>query len=270
MSRFRVSADCEMAYAVDDFTDPWAPSETVVMLHGLAESGVAWRGWVPHFAREYRVVRPDLRGFGQSTPMSPDYEWHHDQILDDVLTLLDHLKIERAHVIGAKIGGTLAMRLAARNPERLLSFAAVGAPVSLKSFSSQTPVWRAQIRDQGVKSWVASTMEARLGTSLPKKAVDGWIDLMAATAPSTLEGFLQMVPTIDVTGDLPTIACRGLIVTTTLSPLGSVADVRRWQQMIPRSELAVIEGDLYHAAASAPDRCAELVKAFVMKNDQRD
>ena len=66
---------------------------------------------------------------------------------------------------------------------------------------------------------------------------------MAATAPSTLEGFLQMVPTVDVTADLPAIACRGLIVTTTLSPLGSVADVRRWQQTIPRSELAVIEGD---------------------------
>jgi 3-oxoadipate enol-lactonase len=270
MSRFRVSADCEIAYAVDDFTDPWAFSETVVMLHGLAESGAAWRGWVPHFAREYRVVRPDLRGFGQSTPMSPDYAWRHDQILDDVLSLLDHLGIEKAHVIGAKIGGTLAMLLAARNPQRLLSFAAVGAPVSLKSFSGQTPVWRAQIRDQGVRPWAASTMEARLGTSLPKKAVDWWIDLMAATAPSTLEGFLQMVPTVDVTGDLPAIACRGLIVTTTLSPLGSVADVRRWQQTIPRSELAVIEGDSYHVAASAPDRCAEVVKAFVMKNNPHD
>ena len=110
------------------------------MLHGLAESGAAWRGWVPHFAREYRVVRPDLRGFGQSTPMSSDYAWRHDQILDDVLRLLDHLGIEKAHVIGAKIGGTLAMLLAVRNPQRLLSFAAVGAPVSLKSFSGQTPV----------------------------------------------------------------------------------------------------------------------------------
>src|SRR5580698_1535758 len=133
MARFRVSTDCEMAYAVDDFTDPWARSQAVVMWDGLAESGEAWRGWVPHFAREYRVVRPDLRGFGQSTPMPPDYPWRHDQILDDVLNLLDHLGIQKAHVIGAKIGGTLAMRLAARNPQRLLSLAVVGAPVSLKS-----------------------------------------------------------------------------------------------------------------------------------------
>jgi 3-oxoadipate enol-lactonase len=270
MSRFRVDADCEMAYAVDDFTDPWVPSESVVMLHGLAESGEAWRGWVPHFARDFRVVRPDLRGFGQSTPMPPDYPWRHDQILDDVLSLLDHLGIERAHVIGAKIGGTLAMRLAARYPQRMLSLTAVGAPFSLKSFSGQTPVWRSQIREQGVKSWVASTMEGRLGTTLPRKAVDWWIKLMAASAPSTLEGFLQMVPTVDVTGDLASIACRGLIVTTTRSPLGSVADVRRWQQTIPRSELAVIEGDSYHIAASAPDQCAELVKAFVIKNDPQD
>lgn len=269
MSRLRVSPDCEIAYVVDDFTDPWIAPQTVIMLHGLAESGEAWRGWVPHFAREYRVIRPDLRGFGRSTPMSPDYRWQPDRILDDLLSVLDHVGVEKAHVIGAKIGGTLAMRFAARNPERLLSFAAVGAPVSLRSFAGQTPVWRAQIRDQGVRWWVASTMEARLGSSLPRQAVDWWISLMAATAPSTLDGFLQMVPTVDVSGDLPGITCPGLIVTTTLSPLGSVADVRGWQQTIPGSELAVIDGNSYHVAASAPDRCAELVKAFVMKSGRR-
>lgn len=268
MPHCRVSADCEIAYVVDDFTDPWSDPQTVLMLHGLAESGEAWRGWTPHFAREYRVLRPDLRGFGRSTPMPADYRWHPERILDDLLRLLDHVGVERVHVIGAKIGGTLAMRLAARDPERLLSLAAVGAPVSLKSFAGQTPVWRAQIRDQGVRWWAASTMEARLGTSLPRPAVDWWIGLMAATAPSTLEGFLQMVPTVDVSADLPRIACPGLIVTTTHSPLGSVTNVRGWQQTIPRSELAVIDGDSYHVAASAPDRCAELVKAFIKNNGQ--
>ncbi|MFN7192256.1 MAG: alpha/beta fold hydrolase, partial [Rhodospirillales bacterium] len=45
----------------------WGPlraKRTVLCVHGLAESGEAWRGWVPHFARHYRVVRLDLRGFG--------------------------------------------------------------------------------------------------------------------------------------------------------------------------------------------------------------
>ena len=69
MPSFRPSPDLEMHYVVDDFTDPWTQPETVLMLHGNAESGLAWWAWVPTLARHYRVVRPDMRGFGQSTPM---------------------------------------------------------------------------------------------------------------------------------------------------------------------------------------------------------
>ena len=49
----------ELFYTVDDFTDPWRGADTVVLLHGNAESGEAWRAWVPHLARHYRVVRVD-------------------------------------------------------------------------------------------------------------------------------------------------------------------------------------------------------------------
>ena len=68
MPTFRPTADLEMHYEVDDFTDPWRRPQTVLLLHGNAESGLAWYGWVPTLARRYRVVRPDMRGFGASTP----------------------------------------------------------------------------------------------------------------------------------------------------------------------------------------------------------
>ena len=48
------SADLEMHYEVDDFTDPWTTPETILMLHGNSESGLAWYGWVPLLARKYR------------------------------------------------------------------------------------------------------------------------------------------------------------------------------------------------------------------------
>ena len=69
MPTFRPTPDLVMHYEVDDFTDPWRQPETILLLHGNAESGLAWYGWVPALARHYRVVRPDMRGFGQSTPM---------------------------------------------------------------------------------------------------------------------------------------------------------------------------------------------------------
>jgi 3-oxoadipate enol-lactonase len=46
---------CKIFYTIDDYTDPWRKAETILFVHGLAESGEAWRAWVPHFARHYRV-----------------------------------------------------------------------------------------------------------------------------------------------------------------------------------------------------------------------
>ena len=69
MPSFRPTPDLEMHYEVDDLTDPWRDPQTILMLHGNAESGLAWYAWVPKLARHYRVVRPDMRGFGASTAM---------------------------------------------------------------------------------------------------------------------------------------------------------------------------------------------------------
>src|SRR5690606_14137980 len=121
---------------------------------------------------------------------------------------------------------------------------------------------RKQIREQGVEPWVRETTEGRLGTSLPPPDIEWWVRLMSKTKASTLESFLRMVPTVDVTADLPRIQCPVLVITTTGSGLGSVESVRAWQETIPHSKLEVLRGDSYHVAATDPDKCASLVRAF--------
>lgn len=255
-----------LAYRIDDHTDPWRPTDTVLMVHGLAESGESWRAWVPHLSRHHRLLRPDLRGYGQSTPMPGDYPWRLDRLVQDLVTLLDRLGLERVHVVGAKIGGTIGLRLAAMHPDRVISLSAIGAPVSLTSFAERAPAWRKQIREHGVKPWAQATMNGRLGSGLPDAAVAWWVDLMATTAPSTLEGFLQMVPTVDVTPCLDAIRVPTLVVTTTGSQLGSTNEVEQWQRKISGSKLEILPGDSYHIAASDPDACAALVAAFLAQH----
>lgn len=256
----------KLAYRVDDFTDPWKPADTVLMLHGLAESGESWRAWVPHLSRHHRLLRPDLRGYGDSTPMRADYRYRLDGLVADLIALLDHEKLARVHVVGAKIGGTIGLRLAALHPERVISLSAIGTPASLTSFSERAPTWRKQIREHGVRPWAEATMNGRLGSGLPQEAVNWWIDLMARTAPSTMEGFLQMVPTVDVTDCLEQITAPTLVVTTTGSMLGSTSEVEAWQRRIGNSQLEVLPGDSYHVAASDPDLCAEMVAAFLKRH----
>ena len=105
MHSLRISPELDMHYVVDDFTDPWRSAETILLIHGNNESGYAWYGWVPHLARQYRLVRPDMRGFGRSTPMPEDHPWSLDRVVDDFIALMDYLAVPSFHLVAAKIGG---------------------------------------------------------------------------------------------------------------------------------------------------------------------
>lgn len=263
MNFTEIEPGLKLAYRIDDNTDPWRPADSVLMIHGLAESGESWRAWVPHLSRHYRLLRPDLRGYGQSTPMPGEYQWSIDRLVADLITLLDREGLARVHVVGAKIGGTIGLRLAALHPDRVISLSAIGTPASLTSFDERAPTWRKQIREHGVRPWAEATMNGRLGSAMPPEAVQWWIDLMAKTAPSTMEGFLRMVPTVDVTDCLGDICAPTLVVTTTGSMLGSTSEVEAWQRRIKESRLEVLPGDSYHVAASDPDACADMVAVFL-------
>ena len=262
LSRIRVSDDCHIAVRIDDYVLPWDMSAPVVMLHGLAESGEAFRRWVPYFAAHHVVLRPDLRGFGESTSMDSEYPYRFQQLGEDIIRLLDELQLDRVFLVGGKIGGALAMHLAAAHPDRVIAVAAVAAPVSLKVLAERAPGWRQQIREQGVGAWVRETTEWRLGTSLPPAAVDWWVELMSKTPASTLEAFLKMVPTVDITAEVPHIQCPTVVITTTGSGLQTVDAVKVWQQTIVGSTLEILPGDSYHVAATDPDTCARIVSEF--------
>ncbi len=137
--RFEVEPGVELHYVVDDFTDPWQPAETIVLIHGLAESAEAWRAWVPHLSRHYRLVRLDVRGYGLSTPMAEDYPWTMERLLEDVAALASHLGLARFHLLGAKSGGSLVLQYAARHPEQVISVMAMTPPVV---GAAAVPEWR--------------------------------------------------------------------------------------------------------------------------------
>ena len=264
MPTVRIDNDLEMHYLVDDFTDPWRTPETVLMLHGNAESGAVWFGWVPHLARHFRVVRPDMRGFGQSTPMPAEYEWTLDRIADDYAELLRKLGIARVHLVGAKLGGTVARRFAARFPDLVTTLTVVGTPPPNRddrraAIDALIP----EFETQGVEPWARRTMSGRLGSRFPAEGAEWWVKHMALTAASSQVGFMRTIPTANIEQDLPRIRARTLVITTEGSALGSVEHTRAWQEKIPNSRLLVLPGDSYHVAASDADRCAEATLAFI-------
>ncbi|MFH1604516.1 MAG: alpha/beta hydrolase [Pseudomonadota bacterium] len=264
MSTMRVAPDLEMFYLVDDYTDPWKESETILLLHGLAESSASWFAWIPHLARDFRIVRPDMRGFGNSTPMARSYPWSMDVIVNDLAHLMMELGIARFHLVGAKIGGTVARRFAARFPERVSSLTLAGTPPPFRdTVAARAEAWTKEIEGAGLESWARRTMAGRLGSQFPAEGVEWWVGLMARTAVSGVLGAILPIPATDIRADLPKIACPTLVITTEGSALGSVEETAAWQQQIPDSTLLVLPGNSYHVAASDADRCARETLAFI-------
>ncbi|HTC11732.1 MAG TPA: alpha/beta hydrolase [Acetobacteraceae bacterium] len=264
MPTFRPTPDLDMHYQVDDFTDPWRAPETILLLHGNAESGLAWYAWVPALARRYRVVRPDMRGFGQSSVMPADYPWSLDALAEDFCRLMDHLGIDRFHLVAAKIGGTIARAFAARRPERVRTLTVVGTPAPWRvGVAARVPTLRRELEMHGVEHWARQNMGGRLGSALPREGVAWWTQFMGGTSLSTQLGFMATIACADIRADLPKIACPTLVITTENSGLGSVADTRAWQQQIPNSELVVLPGNSYHVAVTHADRAAAATLAFI-------
>ena len=157
-----------MAYEDHWFGEPWTVPETVVMVHGNSESSRAWTCWVSHLARRYRVVRPDLPGFGES-PEPPGYGWSATELAADIGLLLDGLQIETCHLIGAKYGGSACIRLAIEQPHRLSSLCLFGSPVRGSGSGNAD-----MIRAKGVRQWATDTMRSRLGSAASEAQMTWW------------------------------------------------------------------------------------------------
>lgn len=251
-----------LAWRLDDFTDPWGQASTVLFVHGNSESGRAWDRWVGPLARDFRLLRPDLRGFGDSQAMPETHAWSLPEIAADLSQLLDHLALDRVHVVGAKLGGLMSLYFAARYPDRVRSLAVVGSPVSGAELTrGVTP--DAQIREHGVGAWARETMAARLGPQMPPAAHEWWADYMGRTSQQTQLGFLRALPGFDVRSDLSRITCPTLVISTQAdTPVGNPQSVGAWQQQIPHSQLEVVAASGYHAALTAADELAPRVAAF--------
>jgi len=264
MPVLRIAPDLDLHYLVDSFADPWREPATILMLHGNAESSASWYGWVPTLARRHRVVRPDMRGFGASTPMPRDFPWTLDGIVDDYCRLMDSLGVERFHLVGAKIGGTIARAFAARRPERVRTLAVAGTPPPLRVGAvDRLPALIEEFEKKGVEHWARESMAGRLGSTFPPEGVAWWTAFMGRTALSTQIGFMKTIACADIRSDVPRIACPTLVITTEGSGLATVDETRAWQQQIPDSELLVLPGDSFHVAASDAERCAQATLQFI-------
>ena len=99
----------------------------VVLMHGWCGSAHSWRKLAPLLARDHLVIVPDMRGYGRSTKPEDGYDAASGA--DDMVGLLDHFGVERAHMVGHDMGAPVALVFGGRHPERTLTVTYIDEPL---------------------------------------------------------------------------------------------------------------------------------------------
>jgi 3-oxoadipate enol-lactonase len=273
--RVELGDDAWIHCTTDDYTDGWTQPDTVLMLHGIAEQGAIWGGWVPHFARRHRVVRPDLRGYGRSSALpstgSSGRPFGLADWADDIEQVVAKLGRTRVHIVATKLGALVAFELAQRRLPWIASMTLAGMlPSPSGSLGPWLDEWLEVIERDSVEAWARMTMPGRMGGSMSPEAMEWWTRLMGTAPAATVAASLRLLPGIPGPTNPEGVECPTLFVAA-----GAKADSADYNQQPASSDLMRLKGrvrgaqwvevpaDSYHIAASHPDACAVEAAAFI-------
>src|SRR5438094_7084274 len=201
---------------------------TVLFVHEFAGDHRSWEPQVRYFARRYRCVTYDARGYSPSDVPSDPERYSQARAVSDAITVLDHLSVERAHVVGLSMGGFCTLHLGLRHPERALSLVVAGcgygaqperqesfraeAEATARAFETDGPVRvaeryavgpsRVQFQNKDPRGWEEFMRQlaghSALGSALTMRGVQARRPSLYAL---TEELRMLNVPTLIVAGD---------------------------------------------------------------------
>lgn len=242
----------------------------VVFLHGIGGHRGNWADQLGSFSRHYRAVAWDARGYGDSD----DYDGpcRFEDFSDDLAGLLDHLDVERAHLVGLSMGGRILMDFAVRYAGRVRSLAIAG---SFPSFGSaltpeqqqeymrlrREPLRRGLSFAQLAPQLVASLVGPQANAQVRERMTDSMTRLRPDSYLKTLEATLHF----DRTATLGAIEAPTLLLYGQFDALVTPEAGRQVQQAMRHAEYRVVEGVGHLINLEAPDVFNALVLDFLAR-----
>ena len=231
--------DIQMAYTDTGLGQP------VVLIHGYPFNRSLWNEQVEALSSSYRVIVPDLRGFGESDSSAGPATMI--RMAQDVAALLDHLEISRAVIGGLSMGGYVALAFYKQFPSRVRAL--VLADTRAQADTEEAKRTRAQQAEKALSEGMAGIADAMLPKLLTPETVSKRPevvkrvrDMMLKTKPEgAASALLGMAEREDQTSLLSRIAAPALILVGAEDAITPVADSEKMHNAIPGARLVMLE-----------------------------
>jgi 3-oxoadipate enol-lactonase len=239
---------------------PTAP--VLILSNSLGTNFSMWDAQAPVFEKQFRLLRYDMRGHGQSSAPPPPYSV--TDLARDILSLADSLSIPRFHFCGLSIGGMIGMSLALEAPQRLskLVLCSTAAKIGTLEF------WNARIQtvqSKGMKE-VAGAVTARWFTpgfqqSSPEKVASA-IHVLESLDAQGYVGGCTAVRDFDFRENVSRIGTTALVISGTHDPAATTADGHFLAEQIPGARYAELNTS-HLSNIEAPAQFNDTVLSFL-------
>jgi pimeloyl-ACP methyl ester carboxylesterase len=239
MTSVRIN-DFQLAYTDTGIGRP------LVLIHGYPFNRSLWTEQIPSLSNGYRIIAPDLRGFGDSEASSQDISTMN-QLAADVAALMDHLEIPRATIGGLSMGGYVALAFYKQFHSRVRAL--ILADTRAQADTEESKQTRAQQAEKALSEGMAGIADAMLPKLLTPETVSRRPeivkfvrDMMLQTKPEGAAAALRgMAEREDQTELLPKITVPTLILVGAEDAITPVADSEKMHHAIDTSRLVVLD-----------------------------
>lgn len=246
--------------------------EAVILIHGFPMTNEIWGKTLELLSPRRRYVLPDLRGFGESAaPLAKNNTL--TQLARDILALLDHIEIERSHLVGASLGGMVAMKLASLHPSRLHSLTVFNTVAHAESSAGieRREHQLETLRRRGVSEFSADFAAGLFPDGTPASDVEFLARNMAkASMESVIAGLELLRDREDQTDYLTSIAVPTLMVAGECDGGSSPQIMREMAQLCPHGEFRAIAGSGHMPSIQMPSVAAELLEDWLVQHEGKD
>ncbi|WP_309604189.1 alpha/beta hydrolase, partial [Phenylobacterium sp.] len=254
----------QLEYEVIDLTPPWqVDPPTVVFHHGIGADMGIWSAWLPLLSASFRLVRFSMRGFGDSTLPSPEFDWSLDSFSSDLIAVADATRTRKFHLIAESFGGTIALNTALQQSARVQSLTLLSTPHRGASVKPVAGWPELAASPQGMRQWNDQMLAGRFGEGdLSPAALDWFRQVQERTDPILLRRIAQLISGIDLTPQLPRLETPVLLISGDGSPYVGVEQVAALHKLLRASQVYILPNARHGIAFSHAAQCAQAFLTF--------